>query len=224
MDSDENSERVELPADFVQARDKQRVSDLNEVCSMEIECSFDEVIPRDDDMDDEVVFDETRIQEVIDTVVESVTGSLSSDLVQTACDSAVNEKVIQRNLVIQKRRCEIEGLRRAITNAVNNGSCGVEKLAVIDAAINELPDPNPLKPEKPPRDPKDRRKRMRSSCFHYVVQSEVVNSLKALRNELKLSEDKLIGLGLQEVYTALESSLDKPFADTWSGVSSLILT
>ena len=162
---------------------------------------------------------EQAINDVIDTVLNLVTRSLSSDLVQDATTTAVDEKVIQHNLKIAKRRSEIEGLRRAITNAVNRGSCGIEKLAVIDAAIEDLL-PDPIRPEEP-RDPTDRRKRLRSSCFRYVSQQEVSNSLKALRHELKLPNTNLIGLGLTQVFSALESSLDKPFDETWSGVSHI---
>ena len=220
LESDENSERVELPADFIALRDRQRVQDLNEVSSMEPEPSNDdENDPPVESMNTDVVMDEETIGRVIEQVTASVSESLSSELVQESIKGAINEKVVKRNLLIAKRRSEIGGLRRAITNAVNRGSCGIEKLAIISAAIDEVPVEDPIRPEQPPRDPRDRRKRMRSSCFQYVTQHEIPNSLQALRNELKLSNVGIIGMGLHKIYLALETSLDKPFEDTWSGVS-----
>ena len=209
---------MELPADFLSARDRDRVHDLNEICSMDPEPSTEDNGPSNH-LSTEVVMDEEAANQVITQVISSVEESLSSELVQETVVGVIDEKVIKRNLLISKRRSEIEGLRRAINNAVRRGSCGVEKLLIIDAAIDEVPVPEPIRPEQPPRDPRDRRKRMRSSCFQYVTQIETPNSLKALRNELKLQSANLIGLGLHGIYTALESSLDKPFEDTWSGVS-----
>ena len=191
---------------------------------MDLEPSTDdESDPHPENINTTVVMDEDTIGQVIDQVTASVSESLSSQLVQESVEGAIDEKVMKRNLLISKRRSEIEGLRRAINNAVNRGSCGVEKLAIINAAIEDVPLDDPIQPEQPPRDPRDRRKRLRSGCFQYVTQAETPNSLKALRNELKLPNADFIGLGLHSVYVALESSLDKPLEDTWSGVSLEII-
>ena len=159
------------------------------------------------------------LDQILDAAVHEVQMSLSSTRLGTEpvvlkpqSGSAVPERT--------KRDDELDGLRAAISNAVERGSCSVDKLGIVEAVSNRPP-PAPESPPDAPRDPRDRRKRMRSGCFRYVCRSDMPNSLTSLITELKLTfEDTAIGLKLSEIYAALEGHPDKPLEDTWWGVSN----
>ena len=91
-------------------------------------------------------------------------------------------------------------------------------MSIVDKVANEPSTRGEVVPDAP-RDPKDRRKRIRSSCYQYASQQNVDNSLKALRLELKLKQEKVVGLGLGPIFLELENHLDRPLKDTWTGVS-----
>ena len=223
--------RVALPADFVALREasrgRQRTESTSSASAMpDLEDVSSETAPDGSEAatessvrSDGLLVDNETIDQLLDSIVASVQESLSSEFVGEASAKVVEQKSDSRNRYLKKRDDEIAGLRAAVSNAVEKGSCSVEKLSIVDHAVQE-PRPEPESPPDAPRDPRDRRKRMRSSCYRYVIQAEVPNSIRSLINELKLTfKDPSIGLGLGEVFSALEGHLDKPLEDTWTGVS-----
>ena len=226
--------RVALPADFIALRNASRrqdqtdpsssdsVPDLEDVSSETAPGGSDAVTESSVRSDGLLVDDET-IDQLLDSIVTSVQESLSSEFIENASKKVIEQKSDSRTQYLVKRDDEIAGLRAAVSNAVDNGSCSVEKMSIVDQAARE-PRPAPESPPDAPRDPRDRRKRMRSSCYRYVIKNDVPNSIRSLINELKLTfKDTPIGLGLGEVFSALEGHLDKPLEDTWTGVSMLIV-
>ena len=168
---------------------------------------------------DGLLIDNETIDQLLDSIVTSVQESLSSEFVGQARDKVIDQKSASRNRYLAKRDDEIAGLKAAVSNAIDNGSCSADKMSIVDRAAKE-PRPAPESPPDNPRDPRDRRKRLRSSCCRYVGRADIPNSIKSLINELKLTfKDTPIGMGLAEVYSALENHVNKPFDDTWSGVS-----
>ena len=234
---------MELPADFVRMRDSSRVRALNEVCSFGLESEPEDAnesdvadsiatqnsvasAPASSIRSDGLLVDDETVDAILAKVVKSAQESLSSEFISTADESIVGKKTPEltpkSTRQQEKRESEIAALRSAVTNAINNGSCPAEKISIVDKEANRPP----VQPESPPdapRVPQDRRKRLRSGCFRYVCRAEVPNNLQTLKTELKLiSPDLEIGLGLTEIFSALESHPDRPLEDTWSGVSHKI--
>ena len=157
------------------------------------------------------------IDQMLESAVQEVQVSLSSVTLDQTSPTTSNQ--VNTDIIVDKRADELAGLKAAISNAVDKGSCSVDKMAIVDKAKRQ-PLPPPESPPDAPRDPRDRRKRMRSGCFRYVSRSDVPNSISSLSSELKLIfSDESIGLKLSEIYAALENHPDKPLTDTWSGVS-----
>ena len=216
-------------------RESARIKALNEVCSMDPEACADDSdaadsiatqnshasAPASSIRSDGLLVDDETIDAILAKVVKNVQESLSSEFISTATESIIEAKAQKRTRQQEKRDSEIAALRSAVTNAVNRGSCSADKLSIVDKEA-QRPPAAPESPPDAPRVPQDRRKRLRSSCFRYVSRSEVPNNLQTLKTELKLiSQDLEIGMGLTEIFTALESHPDCPLDDTWSGVSVL---
>ena len=70
---------------------------------------------------DGLLLDDKTVDDVISRVVNSVSESLSSELITKAADQTIEQKSDLRTRRIEKRKSEIEGLRRAINAAVQSG-------------------------------------------------------------------------------------------------------
>ena len=171
---------------------------------------------------DGLLVEDEVFDQILNAAVQEVQMSLSSTSLNDPKVSRVTETAetaTTSSEVPTKRDDELAGLQAAISNAVQRGSCGVEKLQIVEKVANQSP-PEPESPPDAPRDPRDRRKRMRSGCFRYVCRSDVPNSIASLVTELKLTfDDEAIGLKLSEIFAALDGHMDKPLEDTWWGVS-----
>ena len=168
---------------------------------------------------DGLLLDDHVIDQLLETVVTSVQESLSSEIVNNSSELVVQEQSDRRARYIEKRDSEIAGLRAAISNAVEKGSCSSDKLSIVDQVASQ-PRPPPESPPDAPRDPRDRRKRLRSGCFRYVSRADTPNTLQSLITELKLVfKEPLIGLNLSEIFAALEGHPDAPLTDSCWGVS-----
>ena len=231
---------IAIPQSFLDQRDKSRVKDLNEVCSLvpESEIGDESIAPsesntlsvqmetasssnRSSTCTDGLLLDDTIVDSLLENAVNSLRESLSSLIVDESSQTVVEDKTALFIRRMRKKEAENAGLRAAITNAVNKGSCASNKLEIADKAESTPLGPVGSPPDSP-RDPKDRRKRMRCAAVRYVSRKEVPNTLKALSYELKLLDTaSCVGLNLSEIYRALELSLDKPLEDTWYGVSNI---
>lgn len=173
---------------------------------------------------DGLLVDDEIIDRLLETTVQDVQASLSSVSIDPNPSNPIesSEPAAEASSgppMSAKRADEIAGLKAAITNAIEQGSCSAEKMSIVDRAIRQ-PLPEPESPPDAPRNPRERRKRIRSGCFRYVARSDTPNSISSLVSELKLIfTDEAIGLKLCQIFTALENHPDKPLTDTWSGVS-----
>lgn len=225
---------VELPADFIAMRDAARVRALNEVCpalegseadseTAESETTNLSAATNSTAHSDGLLVEDAIIDQILETTVQTVQASLSSVSINqgpsNGSDNTDANSGATDSPVDTKRADELAGLKAAITNAINRGSCSADKISIVEKAKNQPP-PEPESPPDAPRDPRDRRKRIRSGCFRYVSRSDVPNSMSSLISELKLIfDDEAFGLKLSQIFTALDGHPDKPLADTWSGVS-----
>ena len=233
--------RVALPDDFIKMRDAARARNTSATPTVPTE-NFEELTIDSDTVDgvagsenpqdgstcstadstarsDGLLIDESTIEQILDSVVTSVQKSLSSELVDNSSQAVIDQKSSDRNKYFEKRDSEIAGLRAAISNAVEKGSCPAEKLSIVDKAAS-LPRPEPESPPDAPRNPRDRRKRLRSGSFRYVSRDDTPNTLQSLVSELKLVfQEPSIGMNLSDIFAALEDHVDRPLEDTWSGVS-----
>ena len=232
---------IELPQEFIDLRDKSRVKDLNEVCSLvpESEIGTSSIAPSETNTmsvqmettsgtlssgcTEGLLLDDTIVDNILEGAVDSLRESLSSVIVEESSKAVIEDKTTLFIRRMRKKEAENAGLRAAISKAVNKGSCPPDRLLIADKAEAEALGPVGSPPDSP-RDPKDRRKRMRCAATRYVSKKETPNSLSSLIYELKLKNEGItIGLNLSGIYRALELSLDKPLDDTWFGVSYKIL-
>ena len=233
---------VELPADFIAMREASRARSKAKASSEDSCPELEGSVAGSDAAESEVtqvnssaatnssvhsdglLVEDEIIDQLLENTVQSVQASLSSMSINTTPGptSETPTSSVEKSRSPQmdaKRADEIAGLRAAISNAVEKGSCSADKMSIVDRALQQPP-PAPESPPDAPRDPRDRRKRIRSGCFRYVARSDTPNSIASLVSELKLifSEDA-VGLKLCQIFTALDGHPDKPLSDTWSGVS-----